>query len=250
MGPFCGLLVLCLSTTDRLAQGVQKAWPALSSSSPAADLPSNFGAKETADFGAPALLIGFPSTYAPERRGIMPSVMRQFQKGNKPRVREGELGLNLRPDPFASASGGRGMTRSGSGTNARLGSAAQGDCLPSAHNWQPRSTRARYLLVWRYWDRDQVSEHRDGSFNAGKPWDVAKNAKIEGGHYIPGLGRDAKGNFVIVTWGKVQLMTPRFYKKYCDEVVAYVSQEALTTSGKTLEGFDLAQLKADLTALG
>jgi hypothetical protein len=87
-------------------------------------------------------------------------------------------------------------------------------------------------------------------FNAGKPWDVTKNAKIEGGHYILGLGRDAKGNFVVVTWGKIQLMTPRFYQKYCDEVVAYVSEEALTTSGKTLEGFDLAQLRADLNVLG
>ena len=44
-------------------------------------------------------------------------------------------------------------------------------------------------------------------------------------------------------------MTPRFYKKYCDEVVAYVSSEALTTSGKTLEGFNLAQLQADLNGL-
>ena len=86
-------------------------------------------------------------------------------------------------------------------------------------------------------------------FNAGKPWDVAASAKIEGGHYIPGVGRDVKGNFVIVTWGKVQLMTPRFYKKYCDECVAYVSAEALSTGGKTLEGFDLAQLQADLNAL-
>jgi len=41
------------------------------------------------------------------------------------------------------------------------------------------------------------------------------------------VGRDAKGNIVVVTWGKIQLMTPRFYTKYCDEVVAYVSDEAL-----------------------
>jgi len=39
-------------------------------------------------------------------------------------------------------------------------------------------------------------------FNAGKPWDIANNAKIEGGHYIPGVGRDAKGNFVVVTLGQ------------------------------------------------
>jgi hypothetical protein len=31
--------------------------------------------------------------------------------------------------------------------------------------------------------------------------------------------------------------------------VVYVSEEALTTSGKTLEGFDLAQLRTDLNAL-
>jgi hypothetical protein len=86
-------------------------------------------------------------------------------------------------------------------------------------------------------------------FNAGKPWDVANNAKIEGGHYILGVGRDAKGNFVVVTWGKIQLMTPRFYKKYCDEVVAYVSDEALLAGGKTLDGFNLAELQADLNAL-
>jgi hypothetical protein len=86
-------------------------------------------------------------------------------------------------------------------------------------------------------------------FNAGKPWNVANNAKIEGGHYIPGVGRDAKGNFVVVTWGKIQLMTARFYKKYCDEVVAYVPDEALLAGGKTLDGFNLAELQADLNAL-
>ena len=36
----------------------------------------------------------------------------------------------------------------------RCWQASQGDCIPSAHNWKPRSTCARYLLVWRYWDRD------------------------------------------------------------------------------------------------
>ena len=86
-------------------------------------------------------------------------------------------------------------------------------------------------------------------FNAGKPWDVVSNAKIEGGHYIPGVGRDQSGNIVIVTWGKTQLMTPRFFKKYCDEVIAYVSTEAIATGGKTLDGFDLVQLEKDLNAL-
>ena len=86
-------------------------------------------------------------------------------------------------------------------------------------------------------------------FNAGKPWDVVRGPPPKDGHYIPGVGRLANGNIVVVTWGKTQQMTPRFYKKYCDEVVAYVSDEALTTGGKTLEGFKLDQLTADLNAL-
>jgi len=85
-------------------------------------------------------------------------------------------------------------------------------------------------------------------FKAGKPWSVVPGAKIEGGHYIPGLGRDKNGNIVIVTWGKIQLMTPAFYEKYCDEVVAYVSKECLR-GDKSLEGFDYSQLFGDLKSL-
>jgi hypothetical protein len=83
-------------------------------------------------------------------------------------------------------------------------------------------------------------------FNAGKPWDVVSRAKIEGGHYIPLVAR--RTNLEIVTWGKVQQMTPAFFAKYNDESVAYVSLEALTNN-KSPEGFDAAQLQADLAAL-
>ncbi|HEY4184172.1 MAG TPA: hypothetical protein VGP07_03845 [Polyangia bacterium] len=86
-------------------------------------------------------------------------------------------------------------------------------------------------------------------FNAGKPWAVVKGSKIEGGHYIPAVGRDKSGNIIIVTWGKLQLMTPAFYETYCDEVVIYVSTEALK-GGKSPEGFNVAQLTADLKAVG
>lgn len=85
-------------------------------------------------------------------------------------------------------------------------------------------------------------------FNAGKPWSVVSRSPIEGGHYIPGCAYRG-GQIVVVTWGKLQRMTEGFYKKYCDESVAYVSEEMLT-SGKSPEGFDLAALLADLKALG
>ncbi|HWE04643.1 MAG TPA: hypothetical protein VG326_19715 [Tepidisphaeraceae bacterium] len=84
-------------------------------------------------------------------------------------------------------------------------------------------------------------------FNAGKPWDVVKGAKIDGGHYIPLVGR-RNGNLLIVTWGKVQEMTPAFFTKYNDESIVYLTDEDLK-AGKTPEGFDVAQLNADLAAL-
>lgn len=84
-------------------------------------------------------------------------------------------------------------------------------------------------------------------FNAHKPWDVVAGAKIEGGHYVPLLGADATYLYV-VTWGQVQRMTHRFFTKYCDEALVYLTQEDLR-GGKSVEGFDLAQLRSDLSAL-
>jgi hypothetical protein len=86
-------------------------------------------------------------------------------------------------------------------------------------------------------------------FHQRKPWSVVPGPTPRDGHYIPGFGRDKKGNLVVVTWGRIQLMTPQFYKKYCDEVVAYISAEALT-KGASRNGLKIDQLKADLRALG
>lgn len=85
-------------------------------------------------------------------------------------------------------------------------------------------------------------------FNARKPWDVQKsNAQIDGGHYVCAVGHH--GGFInVVTWGREISMTEAFYKKYCDEAIAYLSPESLT-AGKSLEGFNLAALTADLTAV-
>src|SRR6185312_10072653 len=86
-------------------------------------------------------------------------------------------------------------------------------------------------------------------FNAGKPWDVVAGAQLTGeGHYVPGVGRDKKGNLVVVSWGRLQLMTKSFYAKYNDESVAYVSSEMLK-DGTTPEGLKLEQLLEDLDAL-
>src|SRR4051794_38555156 len=77
-------------------------------------------------------------------------------------------------------------------------------------------------------------------FNAGKPWGVVPGSKIEGGHYIPLVGR-RNGNLLVVTWGRIQEMTPAFFKKYNDESIVYLTKEDLT-AGVTPEGLNLAQL--------
>lgn len=86
-------------------------------------------------------------------------------------------------------------------------------------------------------------------FEQGKPWDVVDGARVDGGHYIPVVGRNKEGNFLVVTWGKLQEMTPDFYAKYCDQALVYVSPDQLRIDGKTPDGFDNAQLASDLATL-
>jgi hypothetical protein len=83
-------------------------------------------------------------------------------------------------------------------------------------------------------------------FNAGKNWSVVRGSSIEGGHYVPLVGRRSVTR--LVTWGQCIGMTQGFYLKYCDESWAILSPEYLK-AGRSLEGFSLAQLQADLKAL-
>jgi hypothetical protein len=83
-------------------------------------------------------------------------------------------------------------------------------------------------------------------FNAMKPWAVVPGASVQGGHYVPLVAN--RGNLVVVTWGRLQQMTPQFYIKYADEAYAVLSLEFLK-SGKSPEGFNLEQLQADLASL-
>jgi hypothetical protein len=82
----------------------------------------------------------------------------------------------------------------------------------------------------------------------GETWDVVAESSIDGGHYVPLIGRRSDGMLVAVSWGAAQPMTEAFLKQYCDEAVAYVSTECLVNQ-KSPEGFDYAQLTADLKAL-
>lgn len=80
-------------------------------------------------------------------------------------------------------------------------------------------------------------------FNSHQAWHIVSGSKIEAGHYIPGVA--LRSNIVVVTWGRFQAMRPSFFAAYCDEAVAYVTQESLV-NGKSPEGFDYAALITDL----
>lgn len=83
-------------------------------------------------------------------------------------------------------------------------------------------------------------------FNAGKPWDIARtNTKLEGGHYIPLVGRDANGYFLVITWGKIQRVTSAFLAKYMDEGIAYMSTEVLY-NGVNIDGLNQVKMLDNL----
>jgi hypothetical protein len=80
-------------------------------------------------------------------------------------------------------------------------------------------------------------------FQAGQPWSIVPGDTIVGGHYVPLVGRNSAGNFVVITWGRLQAVTPAWLETYCDEGIAYLSLEVLNkTSGKTPEGYNLDAL--------
>lgn len=85
-------------------------------------------------------------------------------------------------------------------------------------------------------------------FDSGQPWTVVPGSPIEGGHYVPLVARRG-GMCVFSTWGAEVSADDAFFSANNDESVVYLDEEMLL-DGKSLEGFDLAQLRADLAELG
>jgi hypothetical protein len=92
----------------------------------------------------------------------------------------------------------------------------------------------------------QIPSSAESQFDNGEPWSVVAGDQIEGGHYVPCVGRDANGNYLFITWGKVQAATPEWVKTYMDEGLAYLSLEMLTAKSVSPENYDAAALQAYL----
>lgn len=82
-------------------------------------------------------------------------------------------------------------------------------------------------------------------FSESKPWSVVAGAQIEGGHYVPIVGRK-DGDLLCVTWGKVQPMTTEFLTTYTDEAWVFVSASVLDGSGASPEGLSIESLRSAL----
>lgn len=86
-------------------------------------------------------------------------------------------------------------------------------------------------------------------FEAGQPWDISRhNTRIEGGHDVWLVGMDDAGTATVVTWGRLQKMTPAFWARYVaanrGEAWAVCSLEWTADDGVSPAGLDTAALNA------
>lgn len=95
----------------------------------------------------------------------------------------------------------------------------------------------------------QLPEYAMDQLDTEKPWVPLAKGGMAGGHYVPCIGRNSSGDFLVVTWGVIHAMSADFYARYSDEAVVYLNLEILK-NGKSPEGFDEAALRQNLTALG
>jgi hypothetical protein len=84
-------------------------------------------------------------------------------------------------------------------------------------------------------------------FDYGQVWTVEPNSPADQnrGHYVPCVGRNWHGNFLFVTWGRLQAATPAWVRMYMDEAVAVFSREQLNEKGLSAQGYLADQLNED-----
>lgn len=96
----------------------------------------------------------------------------------------------------------------------------------------------------------QMTDAQQDQYAHSEPWDVVEGSTVEGGHYVPIIGRNSVGNYLAVTWGKVQAITPAFIEASCDEVVAQVSKDWLNVQQTTTpRGLNLQDLINDMKSM-
>jgi hypothetical protein len=87
-------------------------------------------------------------------------------------------------------------------------------------------------------------------FNAGQPWTVVANdGGIKGGHDVPAVKYDGT-MFYIVTWAKLQPVSPDWLSRYTDEAHALIFSDWIEQNGNAPSGWNLPELLAALPQVG
>jgi hypothetical protein len=89
-------------------------------------------------------------------------------------------------------------------------------------------------------------------FNAGEAWYVVPGSPIDGYHAVP-LQRMAAGEYgcmEVVTWGALQRMTLRWAQQNIIDAYVIVTRDWVTANGDTITELNLAELRADMHAVG
>ena len=92
-----------------------------------------------------------------------------------------------------------------------------------------------------------IGDNQQDQFAAGQPWSGAPGAN-QGGHYVPFVAFQG-GMLWVISWGRLVPILVPFFEAQNDESVAYLDDEFLNGTGKSLEGFDVAALNDDLALL-
>jgi hypothetical protein len=95
----------------------------------------------------------------------------------------------------------------------------------------------------------RMQEAQSNQFDAKQPWCLMRGSPIVGGHYVPVVGRNSRGNLVGISWGRTTGISPVFMMEQLDEVIVYLSREYLTAGGQTPELLHETQLDEDLASL-
>lgn len=85
-------------------------------------------------------------------------------------------------------------------------------------------------------------------FDHAEPWSTLATPSDKEGHYVTCIGRNSHGDFICVTWGRLQAISANFLATYMDEGIAYLSLERLRNSVSP-RGYDEAALRAALAQL-
>jgi hypothetical protein len=88
--------------------------------------------------------------------------------------------------------------------------------------------------------------YAENQFDSGSPWDVSQSGdQSTEGHDVPVVDfRD--GALYVVTWGRLQAMTPAFLARYCEEAHAELFADWILAGGTSPSGLDVADLTAKL----